>query len=185
MKLLRLLPLLAVLLWGGAAFAADPNSGLAVTPGTGTTLCAFTGTGTITQVYTCTLPIIQSPAGVGAPVSATNPMPITSVVPAGQTAETCYGNLSSTTAATPICASPGSGKTLKIAQLYCWNSSGSTITVTLNDTSSTQIILPQTFGNNITFSVGIPLTVATNTAFTGTPSASIASAGCGAGAYNG
>lgn len=118
------------------------------------------------------------------PITPTTPLPMSAtIVPAGMTAHTCYGNLSSTTSATQICAAPGAGKAINVAQLNCWNSSGSTITVLLNDVSSTQIIIPQTFGNNLTYPLGIPLTVATNTQLTGAPSASVANAGCGASVY--
>lgn len=76
MKLKALLLASALALAAAPALAADPNGGLAVTTGSGTTLCAFTGTGTFTQVYTCTIPVYQNGSGVGVAVSTTNPMPI-------------------------------------------------------------------------------------------------------------
>lgn len=77
MKLKALLLATALALASAPAIAADPNGGLAVTTGSGTTLCAFTGTGSFTQVYTCTIPVYQNSSGVGVAVSTTNPMPET------------------------------------------------------------------------------------------------------------
>jgi hypothetical protein len=56
-----------------------------------------------------------------------------------------------------------------ITGLQCWNTSGTTVTVTLTDSASTVIICPAGGGNNLTFPVPLA-TSATNTAITATPS---------------
>ena len=63
-------------LWAGAAFAADPQTGLTVTQGSGTNLCGFTGGSLGSQIYTCTIPVFQNGSGVGSVVSSTNGLPV-------------------------------------------------------------------------------------------------------------
>ncbi len=175
--------LLAGVLAFGAlpALAADPQTGVAVTVGSGTTLCGFVNGG---QTYTCSIPMIQNASGVGAPVSPTNPMPVSSTpgIPSGATAIQGSGSTTGSGALT-LLADPGAGVVNTILAVQCWNSSSTTITATFNDAASTQIIVPQTFGNNITFPPGSPLTVAAHTAFTVTPSAGVTTFGCATQGY--
>ena len=105
-----------------------------------------------------------------------------SEVPNGATAIQGSASTSSNTAVT-LLADPGVGVVNTVLAVQCWNTSAVTITMTFNDAASTQIIVPQTYGNNITFPAGSPLTVASHTAFTFTPSASETSDGCAAQGY--
>lgn len=81
------------------------------------------------------------------------------------------------TATTIIAAGTGSNKTY-VTDWECWNSSAVTVTVTFNDSHSTQILVPAGSGNSK--SLQSPLATAAATAFTYTSSASETTVGCAA-----
>jgi hypothetical protein len=85
--------------------------------------------------------------------------------------------------ATTVIASPGASVKLYITSMQCFNTSAVTVTVALNDSVATSLIVPAGGGNNPSFSV--PLDVAANTALTFTSSTAQTSVACAAQGYKG
>lgn len=115
--------------------------------------------------------------GGGGSISGSTPLPTYGSVPSGATVETGSCN-TTTTGACPLFAAAGAGVKNYLTGLYCSNTSSSSPTITLSDTSSAQFIVPQTFGNNINFPLGTPLNTAANTALTFTASAGVSTLYC-------
>lgn len=95
------------------------------------------------------------------------------------------GGTASTTAGTATTLVAASGASLKsyITDLSCYNTSATTITVALNDSLSTVLIVPSTGGNNLP--IRVPLQTAANTALTFTASTAETTVGCTARGYKG
>jgi hypothetical protein len=83
LKTIWALPALFLLLWGLPILAADANTGLSVTVGTGTTVCAYTSSASSSQILTCGAMYTLNASGVWEPVSSTNPAPVAGTGTAG------------------------------------------------------------------------------------------------------
>ena len=85
--------------------------------------------------------------------------------------------------ATTIIASCGASTKCYITGVQCYNTSATTITVTLTDSASTVLIVPAGGGNNASFET--PLATAAATAFQFTASTGETTIGCAAQGYKG
>lgn len=83
--------------------------------------------------------------------------------------------------ATTIIAAQGAGTQIKVTSLQAWNTSATTVTIQLNDSATTVLIVPAGGGTNVEFST--PLIVAANTALTFTPSGAETTVGVNAQGY--